>query len=103
MGAPNPTRALHRLLTGMLPDNIRLSAHFTMLAPGAPLEPVDHHKHSEMFLVREGAITLITKGVTRVVKAGDMGLAIAGDDHTVGNASQTEQTSFFVVAVGPPE
>jgi len=56
-----------------------------------------------MWLVREGSVTLMTKGVTRILKAGEMGLCIAGDDHTVANASKTERASYFVIAVGPPE
>ena len=96
-------RTQSRLLLGMLPDNIRLEAHVTTLAPGAPPEPIEHHKHTEMWLVREGAISLMTTGVTRTIKAGDMGLCIAGDEHSVSNASKTEPSSYFVVTVGPPE
>jgi mannose-6-phosphate isomerase-like protein (cupin superfamily) len=87
----------------MLPDNIRLEAHVTFLAPGAPPEKIDHHKHSEMWFMREGTATLMTAGTTRTLKAGDMGLCIAGDDHTITNASATEPASYFVVSVGPPE
>ncbi|MFZ1011933.1 MAG: cupin domain-containing protein [Terracidiphilus sp.] len=96
-------RTQNRFLSGMLPDNIRLEAHGTALAPGAPPEPIEHHKHTEMWLVREGAITLMTAGTQRTIKAGDMGLCIAGDEHSVANASKTERASYFVVAVGPPE
>jgi mannose-6-phosphate isomerase-like protein (cupin superfamily) len=102
-GSQRPARTSHRFLIGMLPDNIRLEGHVTFLAPGAPPEPIEHHKHSEMWFVREGTVTLMTKGVTRTLKAGDMGLAIAGDDHEVSNASKTEPASYFVVSCGPPE
>jgi mannose-6-phosphate isomerase-like protein (cupin superfamily) len=87
----------------MLPDNIRLESHVTKLAPGAPPEPIEHHKHTEMWLVREGTISLVTAGTTRTIKAGDMGLCIAGVEHSVANASMTEPAAYFVVAVGPPE
>jgi quercetin dioxygenase-like cupin family protein len=96
-------RTQSRVLIGMLPDNIRLEAHVTTLAPGAPPEPIEHHKHTEMWLVREGAISLTISGATRTIKAGDMGLCIAGDEHSVANASKTQPASYFVVAVGPPE
>ena len=99
---PSP-REIHHFLAGMLPDNIRLEAHVTFLAPGAPAEPVEHHKHSDMWFVREGTVTLMTAGVVRTLKAGEMGLCIAGDDHSITNASNTEPASYFVVAVGPPE
>jgi mannose-6-phosphate isomerase-like protein (cupin superfamily) len=102
-GGQRPTRTSHRFLIGMLPDNIRLEAHVTMLAPGAPAEPIEHHKHSEMWFVREGTVTLMTKGTTSTLKAGDMGLCIAGDEHFVANASKTDPASYFVLSVGPPE
>jgi mannose-6-phosphate isomerase-like protein (cupin superfamily) len=102
-GAQRPSRTSHRFLIGMLPDNIRLESHVTFLVPGAPAEPIEHHKHSEMWFVREGTITLMTAGVVHTLKAGDMGIAIAGDDHYVTNASKTEPASYFVVSVGPPE
>ena len=102
-GDQRPARTSHRFLIGMLPDNIRLESHLTYLTPGAPPEPIEHHKHTEMWLVHEGTVTLMTKGTTRVLKAGDMGLCVAGDDHSVWNASKTERASYFVVAVGPPE
>ncbi|MGA2888329.1 MAG: cupin domain-containing protein [Terracidiphilus sp.] len=102
-GAQRPARTSRHYITGMLPDNIRLEAHVTFLQPGAPPEPVAHHKHSEIWFVREGTVSLMTAGVTRTLKAGDMGLCIAGDDHSITNASKTEPASYFVLSVGPPE
>jgi mannose-6-phosphate isomerase-like protein (cupin superfamily) len=99
---PSP-RMSRSYLHGMLPDNIRLESHVTVLAPGAPVEKVEHHKHTEIWLVREGTVSLMTAGVTRILKAGDLGLCVAGDDHTITNASKTESASYFVVTVGPPE
>jgi mannose-6-phosphate isomerase-like protein (cupin superfamily) len=100
---PNSPRVSRSFLRGLLPDNIRLESHLTVLAPGAPAEPIEHHKHSEMWFVREGTVTLMTAGITRTLKAGEMGLCIAGDDHSITNASKTEPASYFVVSVGPPE
>lgn len=102
-GAQRPLRISHHYLVGMLPDNIRLEAHTTTLAPGAGPEPVTHHKHSEMWFVREGEMALMTSGITRILRPGEMGLATAGTDHSVANASKTEPCSYFVVSVGPPE
>ncbi len=101
---PHPSpRMSKRFLMGMLPDDIRLEAHFTHLAPGCPPEPIGTHKHTEIWLIHEGTARLMTAGVTRDLVAGDMGVCIAGDQHTVYNASQTEPASYFVVTVGPPE
>jgi mannose-6-phosphate isomerase-like protein (cupin superfamily) len=101
---PHPSpRMSKRFLMGMLPDNIRLEAHFTHLAPGAPPEPIGTHKHTEIWFIHEGTARLMTAGVTRDLAAGDMGVCIAGDQHTVYNASQTEPASYFVLTVGLPE
>lgn len=37
------------------------------------------------------------------LKAGGLGLCIAGDNHYITNASKTDPASHFVVTVGPPE
>ena len=88
-GTQRPARTSHRFLMGMLPDNIRLESHVTFLVPGAPAEPVEHHKHSEIWFVREGTVTLMAAGAEYTLHAGDMGLVTAGDDHWVTNASKT--------------
>ena len=98
--APRVSRSF---LLGMLPGNIRLEAHETHLLPGAPPEAINHHKHSEIWLMREGQATLTAAGKTVILKPGDMGLCVAGEDHTITNASQTEPASYFVITVGPPE
>jgi mannose-6-phosphate isomerase-like protein (cupin superfamily) len=98
----SPRMSQHFLL-GLLPDNIRLEAHFTRLAPGCPPEPIGTHKHTEIWCLHEGTARLMTAGVTRDLSAGDMGVCIAGDQHTIYNASQTEPASYFVLTVGPPE
>jgi mannose-6-phosphate isomerase-like protein (cupin superfamily) len=99
---PSPRMSNHFLL-GMVPDNIRLEAHFTRLAPGASPEPIGTHKHTEIWFIHEGTARLMTADVTRDVAAGEMGVCIAGDRHTIYNASQTEPASYFVLTVGPPE
>jgi mannose-6-phosphate isomerase-like protein (cupin superfamily) len=97
-----PRMSQHYLI-GLLPDNIRCEAHETQLAPGCPPEPIGTHKHTEIWFVREGTARLMTAGVTRDLFAGEMGVCIAGDRHTIYNASQTEPCSYFVITVGPPE
>jgi mannose-6-phosphate isomerase-like protein (cupin superfamily) len=99
---PSPRMSKHFLL-GMLPDNIRCETHFTHLAPGCPPEAIGTHKHTEIWFIHEGTARLMTAGVTRDLVAGDMGLCVAGDQHTIYNASQTEPASYFVLTVGPPE
>jgi quercetin dioxygenase-like cupin family protein len=96
-------RESRHIVLGMLPDDIRLEAHETTLEPGAGWEPVGTHKHTEMWLVTDGEVSLMTDGDTLTLKKGDMGICVAGDKHSVANASKTEPCSYFVVCVGPPE
>lgn len=104
--APHPSatgRTSRQIVLGMLPDDIRLEAHHTTLEPGAGWEPIRTHKHTEMWLVTDGEVSLMTDGDTQTLKKGDMGICVAGDKHSVANASKTEPCSYFVVCVGPPE
>ena len=100
---PTATHISHHYLQGMLPDNIRLEAHDSWQAPGAPHEAIGHHKHSEIWFIKEGEADLMTAGVTRRLKAGDIGICIAGDEHYIANASQTAPVTYLVLTVGPPE
>jgi quercetin dioxygenase-like cupin family protein len=103
---PHPSsagRISRHIVLGMLPDDIRLEAHHTTLEPGAGWEPIRTHKHTEMWLVTDGEVSLMTDGDTRSLKKGDMGICVAGDKHSVANASKTDPCSYFVVCVGPPE
>lgn len=99
----NPGRKAHTFLNGMLPaGNLQIEIHETEQQPGTPHEAVGTHLHNEIWLVREGACDLMTNGVTRRMKAGDVGLCCAGDEHWVSNAGDTV-CRYFVVTVGPPE
>ena len=104
--APHPSatgRISRQIVLGMLPDGIRLEVHHTTLEPGAGWEPIGTHKHTEMWLVTDGQVSLMTDGDTQKLTKGDMGICVAGDKHSVANASKTEPCSYFVVNVGPPE
>lgn len=98
-----PQRQSHRYLVGMLKaGNIQIEIHETHQEVGAKHEPDETHLHNEIWLVREGTCELMTKGVVRTMRAGDIGLCCAGDHHWVRNAGDTPCT-YFVVTVGPPE
>ena len=96
-------RVSHRYLIGMLTaGNIRLEMHETIQQPGAEHEPVDTHKHNEIWLVQRGSAVLWIEGVEHRMEAGDVGLVTAGDRHWVKNVG-TGELAYFVVTLGPPE
>jgi mannose-6-phosphate isomerase-like protein (cupin superfamily) len=89
----------HSFFHGMLPTNIGCDAHVSYLAVGAQHEPLEKHKHSEIWLVREGKVELMLDGTSHVLAAGDAGIAVAGTMHWVRNAGDTV-ASYFVLEVG---
>jgi mannose-6-phosphate isomerase-like protein (cupin superfamily) len=92
-------RAGHSFFHGMLPNNIGCEAHVSYLAVGAQHEPEEKHKHSEIWLVREGRVELRLNGESHMLAAGDVGIAVAGTLHWVRNAGDTV-ASYFVLEVG---
>ena len=103
MHGNTPGRQAHAFLAGILKaGNIQIEMHETRQEPGTPHEAIGTHLHNEIWLVREGTCELMTNGVVRTMRAGDVGLCCAGDTHWVRNAGDTP-CSYFVVTVGPPE
>jgi len=95
-------RVSQAFLTGMLQPTLRLEAHETVIEPGAPPEETRNHLHNEIWLMKAGTVELMADGVKHVMKAGDLGLVVAGGMHSVKNIG-TDRASYFVLAVGPPE
>jgi mannose-6-phosphate isomerase-like protein (cupin superfamily) len=89
----------HSFFHGMLPTNIGCDAHVSYLAVGAQHEPLEKHKHSEIWLVREGKVELMLDGTSHILAPGDVGIAVAGTMHWVRNAGETV-ASYFVLEVG---
>jgi mannose-6-phosphate isomerase-like protein (cupin superfamily) len=98
-----PKRESHRYLLGMLKaGDIQMEMHETIQQPGALHEPSDKHLHNEIWCVRKGVCELTINGITRRMRAGDIGLVCAGDKHYIRNAGET-QCAYFVITIGPPE
>jgi hypothetical protein len=55
----------HSFFHGMLPTDIGCEAHVSYLAVGAQHEPLEKHKHSEIWLVREGKVELMLDGTSQ--------------------------------------
>ena len=89
----------HGFFHGMLPTDIGCEAHVSYLAPGAQHEPLEKHKHSEIWFVREGKVELMLDGESHMLGPGDVGIAVAGTMHWVRNAGDTV-ASYFVIEVG---
>jgi mannose-6-phosphate isomerase-like protein (cupin superfamily) len=92
-------RSGHSFFHGMLPTGIGCEAHVSYLAVGTQHELEEKHKHSEIWLVREGKVELRLNGESHMLGPGDVGIAVAGTMHWVRNAGDTV-ASYFVLEVG---
>ena len=98
-----PKRASRAFTQGLLNGgSIRLEIHQSTQEVGAPHEPEETHKHTEIWFVTEGEVTLTINGTPHKIRTGEVGICVAGDRHYLQNSGQTPAT-YLVVAVGPPE
>ena len=98
-----PKRASRGFTQGMLNGGtIRVEMHQSTQEVGAPHEPEETHKHTEIWFVTAGEVTLTINGQPHKISTGEVGICVAGDRHYLQNSGQTPAT-YLVVAVGPPE
>jgi len=89
------------LLRGKTPTGESLEVHETVLPPGGSPHPPHRHQHSEMFLLREGAVEVTINGKNyRLASPGSAAFVASNDEHGIRNAGNTP-AQYFVVAVGP--
>jgi mannose-6-phosphate isomerase-like protein (cupin superfamily) len=91
---------IRSVLKGKLATSESLEVHETTLPPGAMPHAPHHHVHSEMWLIREGAVQLTINGTSHVMGPGSVGFVHSNDEHGIKNIGTTPAT-YFVVAVGP--
>ncbi len=88
------------VLQGKLPTGEMLEIHETTLPPGAMPHPPHHHLHSELFLVREGAVEVMINGHAQTIGPGGVGFAASNQQHGIKNVGKLP-AQYFVVAIGP--
>jgi mannose-6-phosphate isomerase-like protein (cupin superfamily) len=100
--AVRPTNGaeIRNVLKGKLATGESLEVHETTLPPGGMPHPPHHHVHSEMWLIREGAVELTINGNSQRIGPGSVGFVRSNEEHGIKNAGTTPAT-YFVVAGGP--
>ncbi len=88
------------ILKGTLATGEQVEVHETVLEPGAGPHPPHHHKHSEMWLVREGTVEITISGKANQIGPGSAAFVASNEEHGITNPG-TVPASYFVVAVGP--
>ena len=91
---------IRAVLKGKLATGETLEVHETTLPPGGMPHAAHHHIHSEMWLIREGAVQLTINGTSHVIGPGSVGFVHSNDEHGIKNVGTTPAI-YFVVAVGP--
>ena len=88
------------IFKGKLATGESIETHATTLPPGAMPHAPHRHVHSEMFLMREGALELTVNGKAYLLGPGSVGFVRSNDEHGVKSAGTTP-ANYFVVEMGP--
>lgn len=97
----NNNAQIRGIMRGKLATGEGIEVHETTLpAGGSPTPTTHHHKHSEMWLVREGTIQLTVNGKNFRLEEGSVGFAASNEEHGITNVGEKAAT-YFLIAIGP--
>lgn len=87
------------ILDGLTHSGYHIEVHATTLAAGSEPHPPHRHEHEELFLVREGTLTVTIAGKTGQIGPGGAAFVHSNELHGVHNPGP-EPAQYFVVALG---
>ena len=84
---------------GYTHDGYRIAMHESILEAGGMPHPAHHHKHEEMFMLREGTLEVTISGKASQAGPGDVVFVASNEEHGVRNVGKTS-AQYFVVELG---
>ncbi len=84
---------------GLTHDGTRIAMHESQLAPGGMPHPPHHHKHEEMFMLREGTLEVTIAGKSSQAGRGDVVFVASNEEHGIKNVGKTA-AQYFVLELG---
>ena len=98
-GRASGGNAFRAVLEGETHEGAFIELHESDLAPGDMPHPPHHHRHEEMFLMREGELEVTITGKTTRLGPGSVAFVASNQEHGVRNPGTTH-AQYFVLALG---
>jgi quercetin dioxygenase-like cupin family protein len=93
-----PTNTSRPVLGGLSHEDCRVEIHESDLAPGNMPHPPHHHRHEEIFLIRQGTLEITINGKSSPAGPGSVAFIASNDEHGVRNAGDGH-AQYFVLAI----
>ena len=94
-----PNGESRAVMNGVLPTGEAVEVHETMLLPGHMPHPPHKNRHSELMLIREGAVEFDNNGTLEKLGPGGIAFAASNVMHGLKNIGETN-AQYFIVAIG---
>lgn len=95
------TNTSRHVLEGLTHEDCQIELHESDLAPGNRPHPPHHHRHEEMFLIRQGTLAITINGKTTKAGPGSVAFIASNDEHGIRNAGD-DHAQYFVLAIHRP-